>query len=432
MAMWTSCRSCTTSTGASVPEELSSEQLVTPWSVVAKGPRGIDYERVLTTFQSSVVDAQLVERFARVAQKLIDGRSGSSSLSSSPSLELVHPLIRRHVAFSHRDLHLILDDAENGRPFYLYTGRGPSASTMHIGHIVPFLLTKYLQDTFGCPLVIQVTDDEKFLFRDMPLGTKAGEELVRSNIKDIIAFGFDPKLTFIFRNTEYMGPMYKTVLEVQRLLTYNAMKNTFGFGDSDNIGRIAFPAIQAAPCFSTAFPKVLAGAHSKMKCLIPCAIDQDPFFIVTRSVCERLKRPKPALLHTKFVPALKGATSKMSSSAEQNGVVLLTDNLDTVRRKLRRAFSGGSGTLDELRANGPDLAADVAFQLLCFFEPSDGALEDVRCRYQSGAVHSGDVKDIAADVLFTHALRGWQERRRGVSDPDVDAFCSVRNILRPT
>lgn len=32
---------------------------------------------------------------------------------------------------------------------------------MHLGHLIPFMFTKYLQDAFDCPLVIQMTDDEK-------------------------------------------------------------------------------------------------------------------------------------------------------------------------------------------------------------------------------------------------------------------------------
>ncbi len=41
-----------------------------------------------------------------------------------------------------RDLHQILDDVEKGKPFYLYTGRGPSSGAMHIGHLLPFMFTK--------------------------------------------------------------------------------------------------------------------------------------------------------------------------------------------------------------------------------------------------------------------------------------------------
>lgn len=34
-----------------------------------------------------------------------------------------HPFLRRGIVFAHRDLNEILDCYENGKPFYLYTGR---------------------------------------------------------------------------------------------------------------------------------------------------------------------------------------------------------------------------------------------------------------------------------------------------------------------
>lgn len=43
--------------------------------------------------------------------------------------------------------------------------QGPSSEALHLGHLVPFLFTKWLQDAFKVPLVIQLTDDEKFLWR---------------------------------------------------------------------------------------------------------------------------------------------------------------------------------------------------------------------------------------------------------------------------
>lgn len=50
--------------------------------------------------------------------------------------------MRRGIVFSHRDLNLILDRYEKGQPFYLYTGRGPSSDSMHVGHTIPFEFTK--------------------------------------------------------------------------------------------------------------------------------------------------------------------------------------------------------------------------------------------------------------------------------------------------
>ncbi len=62
---------------------------------------------------------------------------------------------------------------------------------------------RWLQDTFDVPLVIQMTDDEKFLWRDLELDE--AHRLAHENAKDIIACGFDMDKTFIFSDLEYIG-----------------------------------------------------------------------------------------------------------------------------------------------------------------------------------------------------------------------------------
>lgn len=44
--------------------------------------------------------------------------------------------------WGYSDLDNILDRYEQGKPFYLYTGRGPSSDSMHLGHMIPFTFTK--------------------------------------------------------------------------------------------------------------------------------------------------------------------------------------------------------------------------------------------------------------------------------------------------
>jgi tryptophanyl-tRNA synthetase len=51
-------------------------------------------------------------------------------------------------------LDVILNAYENKQLFYLYTGRGPSADALHMGHCVPFIFTRYLQRVFDVPLVV--------------------------------------------------------------------------------------------------------------------------------------------------------------------------------------------------------------------------------------------------------------------------------------
>jgi tryptophanyl-tRNA synthetase len=60
-----------------------------------------------------------------------------------------------------------------------------------------------------------------------------------------------------------------------------------------------------------------------VSCLIPCAIDQDPYFRMTSKyktkkgdIAPKLKYKKPSLIHSIFFPALQGAKSKMSSTSK--------------------------------------------------------------------------------------------------------------------
>lgn len=141
-----------------------------------------------------------------------------------------HRLIRRGIFFCHRDFDAVLKRYEQNQLFYLYTGRGPSAEALHLGHSIPFIMNKYLQEAFDVPLVIQVTDDEKFMYRP-ELSLETIERMAISNIKDIIAFGFNPEKVFIFLDTEYIEHLYPNVVKVQKANTLNQIKNLFGFDD---------------------------------------------------------------------------------------------------------------------------------------------------------------------------------------------------------
>lgn len=63
--------------------------------------------------------------------------------------------------------------------------------------------SRWLQDIFNVPLVIQLTDDEKYLWKDLSL--EEAKRLSIENAKDIIACGFDKKNTFIFSDLQFMG-----------------------------------------------------------------------------------------------------------------------------------------------------------------------------------------------------------------------------------
>ena len=273
------------------------------------------------------------------------------------------------------------------------------------------------------PLVIQLTDDEKALWRG--LAPEETARLAAANIRDIIAVGFDPADTFIFTDFDYVGgAFYKNIVRIQSAVTLNQVRGIFGFGDSDPIGRIAFPAVQAAPAFSDSFPHIF-GAAKGIRCLIPCAIDQDPYFRMTRDVAPKLGHAKPALIEARFFPALQGDAGKMSAS-DPNSAIFVTDTPAQIKKKINKyAFSGGRATVEEHRALGADLAVDVPWAWLQFFMADDARLREIGEAYGRGAMLSGEVKAELIGVV-TALVTSHQARRAAVTDEVARAFTGVR------
>lgn len=403
------------------------EMVVNAFEVKGK----IDYSKLVNDFGSKLIDPELLARIER----LTVGRG---------TVPKLHRFLRRDIFFSHRDMVKICECLETNQPFYLYTGRGPSSGAMHLGHLVPFMFTQWLQQAFQCPLVIQMTDDEKFLFKgvyDPDEGDNLDyfAQLTVENAKDIIACGFIPEKTFLFSDLKYVGRMYPTIVRIWKAVTTNTVTGIFGFDGTSNIGKVAFPAIQAAPSFPSAFPTVLGTTKEcqNMACLIPCAIDQDPYFRMTRDIAHKLvpkTHPlggKPALIHSKFFPPLQGADGKMSSS-DNSSAIFLTDSEEEIERKIKAyAFSGGQETKKLQEEFGANLAVDVSYQWLRFFLEDDEELEKIGKDYSTGSGEfwsTGKVKarlvEVLKDIVKTH-----QARRDLVTEDVVNEWMLERSIL---
>lgn len=337
---------------------------VTPWEVSGK----VDYDKLVKEFGTSRITPALRAR--------LEKNAGGGNV-----------MLRRDYFFSHRDLDLVMDDYEKGKGFYLYTGRGPSGP-MHIGHLIPLVFTKWLQDRFGVNLYIEITDDEKFLCKREAEWDGIGK-YAEENMRDIAAVGFDPDRTFIFRDSEYVGNVYPMLAKIAKKVNFSTVKAVFGFTNETNIGFIFYPAYQIMPTL-----------FEKKRCLIPAAIDQDPYWRIQRDIAESLGYHKTAAIHSKFLSPLQGAEGKMSSSMRESAI-WLDDDEKTVRKKIMKyAFSGGRSTLEEHRRLGADLSVDVPFQWLSvLFEPDDGELKRIAGEYGSGRMLTGEVKEILAKKL---------------------------------
>jgi len=209
-------------------------------------------------------------------------------------------------------------------------------------------------------------------------------------------------------------------------VTGSTVRSIFGFEDSDNIGKVSFPAIQAAPSFSNSFPHIF-GNRTDIPCLIPCAIDQDPYFRMTRDAAPRLGYVKPALIHSKFFPALQGPNSKMSASIATSAI-FLTDSPALIKEKVQQhAFSGGKATKAEQVQFGANVDIDVSYQYLTFFLHDEKRLDDIKEKYSTGKMLTSEIKQILIDVLTDLVIR-HQEARATVTEDVVTAFLTPRKL----
>ena len=358
--------------------------VVTPWEVKGK----VDYERLIREFGTQPLTEGLLSRISQYTDTL-------------------HLQLQRRIFFSHRDLDTVLQLYEKGTKFVLYTGRGPSGP-VHIGHLVPWIFTLHIQEKFQTRLYFQLTDDEKFLI-DSESTLAETSKYSYENALDLIALGFKPDNTFIIYDTKDIETLYDITLEVAKKITYSTAKATFGFQESTNIGWVFWPALQAAPCF---IHKKLT--EENVPALIPAAIDQDPYWRVTRDVAAKLGYYKPAQIHCRFLPGL-GQGGKMSASQPETSIFTL-DTPEQVKRKVWNAFTGGKGTAAEQRKTGADPTVCSIFQYYVYlFEEDDVKLSERERKCRAGEILCGECKTVLTERL-NKFLKQHQEKREKAKD----------------
>ena len=358
---------------------------VTPWEVSGE----IDYDRLVRKFGTTLISQKIKSK-----------------------LKKCHPLIRRGLFFSHRDFDKWLFNYKAGKRVSVLTGRGPSEK-LHLGHLIPFLVAKSLQEQFDCEVFIPISDDEKFYVKEKLTYEKA-LEYSKDNILDLVALGFKLNKTFIFQDFVYTD-IYQYAAKIAKRITYSMAKAVFGLKPENNIGWSFYPAMQAAHIL---FPQFYRGKHLSV---VPVGIDQDPFIRLTRDVAEHkdFGFEKPAALHSKFFPSLQGG-AKMSSS--DGNTICLSDLPKEVEKKIKKyAFSGGQATIEEHRKKGGNPDIDVSFQYLKFlFEPDDKKLKKIHDDYKSGKMLTSELKEILIKKI--NAFLKEHQKKRKLAEKQIDKF----------
>lgn len=415
--------------------------IVTHETVESNNQSGINYKTVIDTFGCQMMTTEILDMVKAVTKQ--------SNL---------HPFLENDIFFAHRDFDKLMSNClkQKRNDFYIYTGRGPSTSNLHLGHLIPFMFAKYLQDIFDVPVIIQITDDEKYYHSKNDSAKLIDfQQYAIENIKDIIACQFNPNKTFIFLNSTYSSYMNHNLAKIQKHINLNHIKSVFGYNENDNMGRISFPVHQMVPSFATSFPNLLSNDPifntlspsdilfnqlenpkeyqnklsqlKNMRCLIVAAIDQDPYFRILRDVASKMKEHKPSIIYSKFLASLLGKTNKMSSSIDKSSI-FLSDTPQQINKKIKSfAFSGGQETSELHKQFGGNPDIDVAFQYIQFFSTSSDMVSQIRENYIKGLLSTGELKQICINLL-TNLIATHQNNKSTITNEIIKQFLQPRYI----
>jgi len=93
-----------------------------------------------------------------------------------------------------------------------------------------------------------------------------------------------------------------------------------------------------------------------------------------------------------------GLTGDKMSSSKPKTTIFLDDDITTITKKIKKAYSGGQSTIEDHRRLGGNPDVDVAYQyMMYFFEHDDDYLAEINSSYRNGKILAGEMKQICID-----------------------------------
>jgi tryptophanyl-tRNA synthetase len=228
--------------------------------------------------------------------------------------------------------------------------------------------------------------------------------------KDIIASGVDPSRSIIFRQSDvhehtelaWLLNTITTMGELSRMTQYKEKS----VKHEQRVGLFDYPVLMAADI-------LLYKADA-----VPVGEDQVQHVEITRDLARRFNNkygqtfpePKPLLTEAKRVGSLAG-TGKMSKSDSPNTYIALTDDSNTISKKISSAVTddGKSAEISSATLNLLNLYGELAGK-----EKSDKYL----AQRKEGVIKYSEFKPALAEAIISE-LEPFQKRRAEISDEDI-------------
>jgi tryptophanyl-tRNA synthetase len=246
----------------------------------------------------------------------------------------------------------------------------------------------------------------------------------RTVIHDCLALGIDPDKTTLYIQSSIEEPLtqianrlfpYVNVAELMRIPNLKEKMQNLGRDDSSenaNLGLLSYPVLMAADIFSQRAELVAVGE------------DQEPHVEITRKIARRFNQafesvnPQTGLIepHTLAIKAIRilslNGKGKMSKSNPRQAI-LLTDDPDDVRNKIKKAATADVGEWNAVIKSHFTVAYGFAD------EEQKAELDLLKLQHLEGEAVMTEFKRLWADIMETK-LVDFQAKRDALIEKDVD------------
>jgi len=281
----------------------------------------------------------------------------------------------------------------------IFSGMQPTGA-LHLGNYLGALKQWVgLQDQHNC--VFCIVD---YHAMTIPYEPKDMAGRICELALDWLAAGIDPEKSTVFiqshvpEHTE-LAWIFNTITplgELERMTQFKEKSEQHK--QNVNAGLFTYPILQAADI-------LLYKAN-----LVPVGEDQVQHVELTRDIARKFNKTfggmfpeaKPLLTKTARIMSLADPAKKMSKSLSEKHYVALTDDENTVRKKVRAAVTDTKGG-----AKSPGV-----MNLFAILEALDETIvKGFEAEQKKGTLKYSDLKDVVANTIISH-LKPFQERRR--------------------
>jgi tryptophanyl-tRNA synthetase len=245
-------------------------------------------------------------------------------------------------------------------------------------------------------------------------------------VHDCLALGIDPNKTTIYLQSDIEEPVtlianrlspYISVAELARTPNLKEKMQTAvrrGETDSDdalkaNFGLLGYPVLMAADIFAQKTPLVAVGE------------DQEPHLELARKMAGRFNRRfdaqvlvEPRILAVEGIRVVGLDGKGKMSKTNPNQAIMLTDDPDYARRKIRKAVTAPVGEWNNVLESHFLVAEHTTDD-----EGQLAELKDLREAHLSGRPVMGDFKNLWG-VITEALLTDFRIKKTSIAEADVD------------